>query len=42
MTIWTVRIALVLYVAALFSLLLGGEPWQRATRGLWSAGLSFY
>jgi len=39
---WSVRIALVLYAAALFSWLLGGRRWERAIRGLWSAGLLFY
>ncbi len=41
-TIGTIRIALVLYAAASFSLLLGGERWERTTRGLWTAGLLFY
>ena len=41
-TVGTVRIALVLYVAASFSRLLGGERWVRTTRRLWSAGLLFY
>jgi len=42
MTVWSVRIALLLYVAALFSWLLGEESWKQVTRGLWSAGLLFY
>jgi hypothetical protein len=42
MTLWTVRIALVLYVAALFSWLLGGRRWAPTTRLLWSSGLLFY
>jgi len=41
-TIWTVRIALVLYVTASFSWVLGGERWERTTRRLWSAGLLLY
>jgi hypothetical protein len=41
-TVDTVRIALVLYAAASFSRLLGGERWERTSRGLWSAGLLFY
>ena len=40
--IGTVRIALLLYVAALFSWLLGGKRWERTTRRLWSTGLVFY
>lgn len=42
LTIGTVRTALVLYVAALLSWLLGGRRWERATRGLWTAGVLFY
>ena len=42
MTLWTVRIALVLYVAALFSWLVGGRRRARMTRLLWSGGLLFY
>jgi hypothetical protein len=42
MTLWTVRIALVLYVAALFSTLLGGTRRKGTTRLLWSGGLLFY
>lgn len=42
MTIWTVRIALLLYVTALFSWLLGGKRWERTTRRLWSTALVFY
>jgi len=42
LTIGTVRVALVLYVVALLSRLLGGRPWERTTRGLWTTGLVFY
>jgi hypothetical protein len=42
MTLWTVRIALVLYVAALFSWLAGGRRRAGTTRLLWSGGLLFY
>jgi hypothetical protein len=42
MMIWTVRIALVLYAAALGSRLLGGRRWLRSSRLLWSGGLLFY
>lgn len=41
-TVWTVRIALLLYVAALFSWLLGGKRRAGRTRLLWSGGLLFY
>jgi hypothetical protein len=39
-TIWTVRIALLLYLGAAFSWLVDGPP--RRTRLLWTAGLVFY
>jgi hypothetical protein len=42
LTIWSVRIALLLYISALFSWLLGGERRLRMTRALWSAGLLSY
>ena len=40
-TIGTVRVALVLYVVALW-LRLGGEPRQRWARNVWALGLAFY
>ena len=40
MTLWTVRIALLLYIAASFSWLVDGP--RRRTRLLWTAGLLFY
>ncbi len=41
-TIWSVRIALLLYVGASFSWLLGRDRWRRTTRALWSAALFLY